>query len=150
MAGIVIDVSEYHGTTGLATRRHDHVTTSDQDGTMEFRRLAIPDIDHVGIGEIPQHTGCHARGESADSVSHQSLVGHGACIDSDSACALDVDQDGLATAVVAEFDGVDTTELVAFVGHYIENLNGIVLGTFIGRFSFWIAPVFVEDLTRGR
>jgi hypothetical protein len=146
LIGVVQDVSEDHGSAGMPASSHLQVS-SHQDGSVEFGRQAVSEIDVGCIWEVPQDTLGHAGRESACAVTLQTLEVHGGGVDTDVSTSMNVDQNSLALAAVAEVDGVYGIDFLVFVGPDVEDLDFIVVGTHVFCLSIYVAPVFVLDFS---
>jgi len=110
---------------------------------MEFGSLAVSEIDAGCIGEVPQDTFGQTGRESAFFVTLLTLEIHGGGVDTDVSRSMNVDQNSLALAAVAEFDGVDfVIDFIVFVGPDVEDLDIVGVGNAYVVFPHnnWTSP----------
>jgi len=120
----VVDRAVDDDATGVAAGRKGQITAAHQYGSVPLRGSAVSEINIRCIREVPQNARRHASWKTVSSVTHLALVGHCRSICADGSASMDIDQNGLTSAIVAKLEIMGAAQIIAnLLGENVKDLD---------------------------
>mmetsp|Transcript_11722 Transcript_11722/g.29690 ORF Transcript_11722/g.29690 Transcript_11722/m.29690 type:complete len:239 (+) Transcript_11722:1087-1803(+) len=126
-SSVVGNASKDDDSSGVTAGSQLHVSCH-KKRSVEFGSSTGSNIDAAGVREVPQHTLGHAGRESTCAITHPAVPMHCSSLNVNASASMDIDQNGLALAIIAKVNGM-SAEKAVLVGKDVENLDFVRVAT---------------------